>query len=168
MRMHLLDLQAAGAFPGLQRFILWDAGSMPGVSETHFHVRDIATRSTTHYPRLLAEGVDEGWYLPEFADKEGELYMVRDRDGRDWFGYPKNLEKALVHEVLWRQTVAGVRLPPTGNLGNGRPELCGDELLSMEYLKEKELEQMAGGYWKEPKVPAPRDSSSFHVSVERH
>jgi hypothetical protein len=50
---HLLDLQALGAFPELERFILWSWSSNFNYRDRHCHVQDIATRTITHYPKIV-------------------------------------------------------------------------------------------------------------------
>lgn len=163
---HLLDLQAAGGFPQLQRFIVWHRG---GDNEgQHYLIRDIATRSTTHVPRYAVPDLGPGWEA-DFGEENFEpVCWVRDHDRRDWFGYPKKLEKAMSHEVEWRETPDGVRLPPSRQLGSETTRLCADGLVSLEYIREKERQEMASGNLTQPKLPEPVEFSTLRVFVERH
>lgn len=167
MMKHLLELQAAGAFPQLQRFIVWYGEHEPGASDSYCRVRDIATRSTTHYPKCTASRLTE-WNLPEFDGLRFEtLVMFRDHNQRDWVGLQKSIEGALLHEVSWKERADSVRSPPLGKLETVETRICEDDLLSMEYLRTKEAEQLASGQLHESKLPDPPAWNLAKVFVER-
>lgn len=112
----------------------WDLESAP---QTHCHVRDIAARSTMHYPKMTCSSLHE-LELPELEDTmwDQTFYAIRDQDGKDWIGGRKALEKAILHEVDWEERADGVKLPPIGKL-EGETKLCGEGLLSWDYVHEK-------------------------------
>jgi hypothetical protein len=140
---HLLSLESAGAFPQLQRFILYAWAAEDRGSARHFVVlRDIATRSITRYPKRNLE-VSENLRLPELMELnryEGTLYVILDHDRQQLYGRRKDLEKALLYEISWTETQGGIRLPPTGQLYSKEMRLCGDSLLSRTIVEERKRE----------------------------
>jgi len=155
MMVSLLGLQAAGAFPRLQRCIVWYEAQIPNKSETYYRVRDIATRTTTQYPKARAWSL-QGFDLPVYPGvNTDQLFMIKDHNGRDWLGDLGGMEQALLHEVAWKESENGVRLPPSGRLEFEQTRPCEDDLFSMDTLREQEAEQMASGALEEPKLPNP-------------
>lgn len=134
----LLDLRNSGALPALQRFVLWN-WDPPGSPQAHCHVRDIATRSSTHYPKMTCSNLFQ-LGLPELEDTpwDSTFYVIRGNDGQDWIGGRKSLEKAMLHEVDWEEKSCGVRLPPSGPLRE-ETKLCEEGLLSWDYVHGKVL-----------------------------
>jgi hypothetical protein len=139
----LLDLQESGAFPQLQRFILYSWAADSGRTAQHCLVRDIATRSIIRFPKCSVN-FTEGWKLPKYLDpvpwNNPQLYAIQNHDGRELYGRRRDLEKALLHEVSWREEGNGVRLPPVGTLEHEDLRLCEDVLLAGGVVARKESE----------------------------
>jgi hypothetical protein len=140
---HLLNLQASGAFPQLQRFIMYSWAADDGRTAQHCLVRDIATRSKTRFPKCLVSFPD-GWSAPKRLEpiyyKATQMYAIRNHDQRQLYGRRRDLEKALLHEVLWTEIRNGVRLPPVGSLEHEDLRLCEDGLLAGAVIEQKRSE----------------------------
>jgi hypothetical protein len=163
MMTHLMDLREAGAFPQLERFILWKWLDCGAAEDAEFRIGDIATRSITHYPKLLMPF--QRWDVPGLGDMNHEsVYMVRDHN-EDWLGDRKHLEAALLYEVSWREMADGIRLPPVGKLDNKETRLCPGGLIPWEIVKAKEEEQLRNG--EEPRLPDVTAFAATRVSVDK-
>jgi hypothetical protein len=111
----LLHLQASGAFPQLQHLIVYSWVSEYDPTDKYCMVQDIATRSTTRYSMQHCEWADYG-RPPRIGKKTNRWdgdYMISN-DGKTLYGRRTELEAALVHEVSWKETQLGVRMPPLG------------------------------------------------------
>ena len=139
----LLELQASGAFPYLQRFLLYSWNPKPHESEKYINIRDVATRSITQYPQISANSLSQ-LRLPGIEYHES-IRMIRNHHLEDFFGDRKGLEKALLDEVRWIELSTGVRLPPTGRLDDAEPRICDSELLSWDFVALKDQEKRMAG-----------------------
>jgi hypothetical protein len=147
IKTHLLDLQASGAFPELERFILWSWRTDFHYRESYCHVQDIATRTITHYPKMTSEQVTNR-YVPEMSSpEEYTVYMIRDHDREDFFGGRRMMESALLHEVSWEEEPDhGVRRPPASRLGR-ETRLYTEGLVTLDCMRKREEEGVrAGGF----------------------
>jgi hypothetical protein len=137
----LLDLEALGAFPQLQRFALYSWAADDGRTAQHCLVRDIATRSITRFPRCYSN-FPEGWKAPEYLEpvyyQSTQLYAVCNHNRRKLYGRRRDLEKALLHEVLWKELSNGVRLPPIGDLAHEDLRLCEDGLVGGAVIAQRQ------------------------------
>jgi hypothetical protein len=164
MMKHLVGLQEAGAFPQLERFILWKWFDTGAAQKVGFRICDVATRSITHYPKLLMPF--QRWDVPGLRDMDHEtVYMVRDHNHEDWLGDRKHLEAALLHEVSWREMADGVRSSPSGRLDDKEPRLCPDRLAPWKIVKAKEDEQVHNG--EESRLPDVTTFAATRVSVDK-
>jgi hypothetical protein len=142
---HLLNRHEAGAFPQLERFILWKwlEPDLSTAEDTYIRVRDVATRSITRYPKKLMQFAN---IIPDLGDMYYEtIHMVRDHNDENWLGNRKHLEAALLHEVSWMEATNGVRLPPTSKLDDKETRLCTDGLQSWEATKAKHDKRRRNG-----------------------
>ncbi|KAH7071763.1 hypothetical protein FB567DRAFT_538764 [Paraphoma chrysanthemicola] len=162
----LLCLQTAGSFPDLQRFILFSWQGKDNKFDNQLHIRDIATRSTTHYPAKYTLRGGNDLNVPELEDKDYTCYMIRSHDSIDFVGDRKDLESAILHEVAWKELPTGVRLAPTGRLPPKTPRLCTDGLVSASYLRIKEQEFLSSGAIEEPWLPDAASMSRAAVIVD--
>ncbi|KAH7067012.1 hypothetical protein BKA63DRAFT_523571 [Paraphoma chrysanthemicola] len=162
----LLGLQAAGAFPDLQRFILFSWKGKDNKFDNYLHIRDIATRSTTHYPAKFTMRGGNDLNVPELEDKDYTCYMIRSHDFTDFVGDRKDLEAAVLHEVAWKELPTGVRLAPTGRLIHKTPRLCPVGLISASYLRIKEQELISSGAIEAPWLPDAASMARAAVIVD--
>ncbi|OAL04712.1 hypothetical protein IQ06DRAFT_100329 [Phaeosphaeriaceae sp. SRC1lsM3a] len=135
---HLLELQAAGAFPELQRFIVFSWHTDARIPTSSLTVRDIATRSVKRFPTMRPERTGD-WTVGELADFDDESsYLVRNDEAKDFLGDQKRLQKAVLHEVSWlEEEKGGVRTPPAGGmLRDEIVELCGEHLVDVDEIKD--------------------------------
>jgi hypothetical protein len=140
---HLLKLQSSGAFPHLQRFMLYSWNPKPRESERYMHIRDVATRSVTQYPQISAGNSGQSRWPGNMCREDSR--MIRNHQLEDFFGGRKELEKALLHEVQWMETSNGVRLPPTGKLEDVEPRMCDSGLLNWDFVAFKDQETRLTG-----------------------
>jgi hypothetical protein len=168
MQEYLLGLQTAGAFPELQRFIIWswDVAGI-GARERHCHVLDIATRSVTHYPKLMSSRLGDLRLSVALIPNFDTWYLLRDHDQRDWFGGRKMLEKALLHEVSWKERADGVRMPPSGKLGTKETRICSDGLLELDEVIAKDRDMMGQPGTSGSRLPDMIGFSRARVSLDR-
>jgi hypothetical protein len=138
----LLDLQAYGSFPELERFILWSWKSDFNRKNSYAHVRDIATRTIMRYPKL---SIQQTQNLPEMHQGEYSVFMIRDHDREDYFGGRRMMESALLHEVNWQEGQDGIRQPPISKLKSATTRLHPDGLVSLEVAKAREAKAMREG-----------------------
>ncbi|KAF2028877.1 hypothetical protein EK21DRAFT_90243 [Setomelanomma holmii] len=177
---HLLGLQAAGAFPHLERCLLYAWRKNDDAPHKYLHVRDIATRTITRYPKMYTSRLRD-WNLADLENKHYELYMIRSHDRADFIGDRKDIEGAALHEVAWRELPTGIRIPPDGRLRHETPHLCEDTLLPYGYLQMVEQDQLNSGaihqhYLQDratltsaavivKEIPVPDTTSSFTVAL---
>jgi hypothetical protein len=163
---HLMYLQKAGAFPELERFVLWKwtQDDLAG-SGSHFRVRDVARRSITYYPKAWVQfNIKE---IPELNDVGYEsVYMVRDHNHAVWLGDRKMLEAALLHEVYWRETADGARVAPNGELDR-ETHLCVKDLVSWDVVKAREDELVRSGLQEHLRLPNMAEFANTTVLVDK-
>jgi hypothetical protein len=125
---HLLELQALGTFPRLERFIVY-SWFMEHEPDTHMHIQDVATRTVTRYPR--------SWRANE------RDYIIRIHDNMEYRGDRKEVEAAVLHEVSWIQLPTGTRLPPDVRISDVEPRLATEKLLPNASLQRQRNEMSA-------------------------
>jgi hypothetical protein len=140
---HLLDLQSGGAFPQAQRFMVFSWRSDFEFGGRYCHVWDIATRSVTRFPKIIT-------HLPGYLhcgelNYRDQIYLIRDHEKENWIGDRSKIQVALFHEVSWKETCEGTRVPLTGELKDKGFHLCGRGLLSLGYLQGLEEEERRAG-----------------------
>jgi hypothetical protein len=167
LQEYLLDLEAAGAFPELQRFIVWSWDVIGiGARERHCHVLDIATRSVTHYPKLMSSRLGDLQLSVSLNPNFDTWYLIRDHDQRDWFGGRKMLERALLHEVSWKERADGVRMPPSGKLETKETRMCSDGLLGLDEVITKDRDMMGQPGTSGSRLPDMMGFSRARVSLD--
>lgn len=138
---HLLDLEASGLFPNLERLILWSWRTDFSRRIGFAHVRDVATRTITLYPQMTKDMAN----LREMHSGDHFVFMLRNHEGEDFFGGRRMMESALLHEVNWIEDENSVRRPPMGKLHSRTTRLCTDGLVSLACVKEREVEHVRRG-----------------------
>jgi hypothetical protein len=71
-----------------------------------------------------------------------DVYWFRSHDHEDLVGDRRALESSFLHEVSWEQREHGVRLPPVGKLMSRELRLRTSDLISLEYLRQAQEEQI--------------------------
>jgi hypothetical protein len=135
------ELQTAGAFPQLERFIWfsWKHDFQQSIPRCKIH--DFATRSITSFLRLETTLGD--WYIPElYENYSTTVWIIRNHDHEDLVGDQRALEASLLHEVLWEDRGDGVRFPPVERLESREFRLRTGNLTSLDYLRKLRGEGM--------------------------
>lgn len=124
----ILDVQAAGAFPHLERFIV--ANVHERSSHSVLGVADAATRTLTQYPFTISVPEDRNGAT---MDIKHVLHMIRSHDESLRFGVVEALEEAALHEVAWKGTWPGFsRLPVKKPIKHETPQLDPNMLGTMQ------------------------------------
>lgn len=136
---HLLDLQADGAFPDLQRFIVFSWNTDAEFPTRYLTVRDAATRTVKKFPKLGEQGFRIRWEgdLEEF--QEDTPWLIKDEAGMDWVGSTRRMGRAVLHEVRWSEDKhgGGVRTPPsTSKSRDETVRLKSGELVDIERARQ--------------------------------
>lgn len=120
---HIFDLQAAGVFPELERFILFSIPKTAARGIGQLRIHDVASRSMMQCPfretrRTNATGeVIEYSIFPFSKEQLTHIFRVPgDGSENDFFGRFGDIESALLHEVLWTESNNGNRSPPKGRI----------------------------------------------------
>jgi len=119
-----LRQQSHGAFPQLSRFILF---SQSNEREQYMRVRDVATRTMTHFPFLS-------------KPRDHHVYVILKIPGNtDCYGSYEDVEKGMLGEVAWVGGDLGVRIPPAVKDGSDVRDYCVDTtvLETSEHVKEE-------------------------------
>ncbi len=144
----LLGFQAAGAFPHLERFMVYSWTHLRTAIDNdrqYLKVKDVASRTATRYPRYWANEMMD-WPIKEIMDKERETFnMIRSHEGEDYYDDHIGLEAAMLHDVIWTETPSGIRYPPQDALPHAEPRLHTLNLLDAEYLH-KQQDEKEGEY----------------------
>lgn len=168
---YLLRLQAAGAFPDLQRFVL-----LQHVGSTKISVQDVVSKTRVHYPfRELNDWLGVARF-DDIVDcpfsKEQLQYVVRlygDKVEKDYYGRYKEIERAILHEVMWEEAAYGVRTPPTKLASEGGMKVDPSLLISKHVVqKQAERLEMDESEWRRlSELRSSPNEGERYVTVER-
>lgn len=131
---HLLELQASGTFPHLERFIIY-SWNTELKSDAYVYLHDVATRSVTQYPTR---------WTGNYENSLDPLYEISSENNTVFRGGRKDLEAAMLHEVSWIEMPTGTRLPPDVRMKDEEPRLVTAKLQPTAKRNQEQTSQASG------------------------
>ncbi|KAF2266527.1 hypothetical protein CC78DRAFT_578237 [Lojkania enalia] len=148
----LLHLGVAAKFPRLRRFLV-----LSQHGDGIVRIREVSTRTIMDFPFKRAHHCPlENHMVTRMLDLNyeagnGQMFMIRDRDGLDYYGTHAEMEAALEASLAWEEMSNCSRLPPKIPSKEDRYKLDVSRLFPVEKLKRMMEERIQSGEFKEMK-----------------